>query len=174
MKTFLVSSHLPSIHFLLLPNSLLYSMASAIASGSTYIFPSSSSSSHFSHSTLIPPQHTHLESGNEEEDSEEEDSQDDETKLQQGLSEDEEVELKYSNSTKRKGKNWVCEYKGCGKSYTRRTRLEEHERTHTGEVSLCFPWSPIHHFSVTFVRLNHLILTLNLCTASFSMLGMLL
>lgn len=131
-------------------------MASAIASTSSYIFPTCSS--HFSHSTLIP-QHPQLEQANDQEDSEEEDSEGEEKDVQprdkhdQGLREEEEgQELKRSNSTKRKGKNWVCEYQGCDKVYTRRTRLEEHERTHTGEVS---PLSyPILKLSFTFVRLS--------------------
>lgn len=31
-------------------------------------------------------------------------------------------------------KKYVCTFEGCGKSYTKPCRLEEHERTHTGEV----------------------------------------
>lgn len=29
---------------------------------------------------------------------------------------------------------YCCTFEGCGKSYTKPVRLEEHERTHTGEV----------------------------------------
>ena len=32
-------------------------------------------------------------------------------------------------------KKFVCTVEGCGKAYTRPVRLEEHVRTHTGEVS---------------------------------------
>lgn len=32
-------------------------------------------------------------------------------------------------------KKWVCDYPGCDKSYSRPVRLEEHQRSHTGEVS---------------------------------------
>lgn len=40
---------------------------------------------------------------------------------------------KLSASTKRRYK---CTHDGCDKAYTKPSRLEEHERTHTGEVSV--------------------------------------
>ena len=33
----------------------------------------------------------------------------------------------------------VCDYKRCGKSFSKEIRLVEHKRMHTGEVKKCFP-----------------------------------
>lgn len=41
-------------------------------------------------------------------------------------------------------KKYRCTYQGCTKAYTKPTRLQEHERSHTGEVSCLF----IHPYSV--------------------------
>jgi hypothetical protein len=35
-----------------------------------------------------------------------------------------------------RAKNYRCTFKGCNKAYTRPVRLEEHLRSHTGEVSI--------------------------------------
>ena len=32
----------------------------------------------------------------------------------------------------------VCDYKRCGKSFSKEIRLVEHKRMHTGEVKKCF------------------------------------
>ena len=37
-------------------------------------------------------------------------------------------------------KRYVCAFEGCSKSYTKPSRLEEHERSHTGDVSLPFTY----------------------------------
>ncbi len=33
-----------------------------------------------------------------------------------------------------KKKIWACVFEGCGKSFNKRSKLDEHHRTHTGEV----------------------------------------
>jgi len=33
-------------------------------------------------------------------------------------------------------KHYHCTYEGCDKAYSKPSRLEEHERSHTGDVSL--------------------------------------
>lgn len=38
-------------------------------------------------------------------------------------------------------KCYQCSYKGCEKAYTKPSRLEEHERSHTGQVSFFYYFS---------------------------------
>ncbi len=40
-----------------------------------------------------------------------------------------------------RAKNYVCTFEGCSKAYSRPVRLEEHMRSHTGEVSIHSLWT---------------------------------
>ena len=55
-------------------------------------------------------------------------------------------------------KCYQCTYKGCEKAYTKPSRLEEHERSHTGHVSLfhCFCQIIFEIFISAAVRLSNL------------------
>jgi uncharacterized Zn-finger protein len=112
-------------------------MASAIASTSNYVFTESdlTASPQFSPASTSKPQAaqfysvegdpTDSESG---ETTEDEYGEKEPAKRRDGLIRDGE------DRPRERGKTWSCSYQGCIKSYTRRSRLEEHERTHTGEV----------------------------------------
>lgn len=46
---------------------------------------------------------------------------------------------------------YKCEFEGCGKAYKKLCRLEEHERSHTGEVRMIFPLS-VHPLICTYCQ----------------------
>jgi len=54
------------------------------------------------------------------------------------LSESEAASLKSKFPVSTKVRKYKCNYTNCNKSYTKPTRLREHERSHTGEVSTSF------------------------------------
>jgi hypothetical protein len=118
-------------------------MASAIASTSAYIFPDSqnSASPRFStRSTSIQRdnQSAHTDSDQTDSDSDGQDEEEYKQSKTRSRSRSRQHSELGQDKPRSRAKDLVCSYEGCGKVYSRQSRLEEHERTHSGEVRTHF------------------------------------
>ncbi|OLL21984.1 Transcription factor IIIA [Neolecta irregularis DAH-3] len=61
--------------------------------------------------------------------------------------------LQVPSQGKPREKSYFCQYEGCGKAYTRPCRLEEHQRSHTGQRPFVCDWE---NCDKAFLRAAHL------------------
>ncbi|GAA5994458.1 hypothetical protein JCM5350_007042 [Sporobolomyces pararoseus] len=130
-------------------------MASAIASTSTYIFPAepqtSTSPRYSSRSTSEQRAEEAFSSDSEQSETESEGDDEDEYREPVRRYGSDQISEGDDNKPPSRRKTLFCSYEGCGKAYSRQSRLDEHERTHSGERPFVCP-----ECSATFTRVSHL------------------